>query len=157
MDIATPIEKVSIIVSKGSLDGIYPALIMANGARAEGIEANLFFTFFGLDAIHKERHEHIKIATVGNPGLHLMTLFGGLPGVSSVMTHYMSRKMEDLDIPSIPEFIEMIADTGAGLYACKASVDLFGLEKNDFIPQVQDIITVGEFYEKAAGGQIIFT
>ena len=65
--------------------------------------------------------------------------------------------MEKLDIPPIPEFIEMIADTGAGLYACKASVDLFGLEKNDFIEQVQDIITVGEFYEKAAGGEIIFT
>ena len=82
---------------------------------------------------------------------------GALPGVSSVMTRYMNHKIEELDIPSIPEFIEMIADTGAGLYACKASVDLFGLEKNDFIPQIQDIITVGEFYEIAAGGQIIFT
>ena len=143
------IEKVSIIISKGSLDGVYPGLIMANGARAEGIEANLFFTFFGLDAIHKARHEHIKIATVGNPGLHLSTWLGGVPGMSS--------KMEKLDIPSIPEFVDMIADTGAGLYACKASVDLFGLTKEDFIPQVQDIITVGEFYEKAAGGQIIFT
>ena len=151
------IEKVSIIISKGSLEGIYPGLIMANGARAEGIEANLFFTFFGLDAILKARHDHIKVATVGNPGLHLATWLGGLPGVSSVMTHYMNNKMEDLDIPSIPEFIEMIADTGAGLFACKASVDLFGLEKNDFIAQVQDIITVGEFYDQAAGGQIIFT
>jgi peroxiredoxin family protein len=154
---APPIEKLSLIISKGSLDGIYPGLIMASGARAEGIEANLFFTFFGLDAIHKARHEHIKIATVGNPGLHLATMLGGLPGVSSVMTHYMSRKMEGLDIPSIPEFIEMIADSGAGLYACKASVDLFGLEKNDFVPQVRDIITVGEFYAMAAGGEIIFT
>ena len=151
------IEKVSIIISKGSLEGVYPGLIMANGARAEGIEANLFFTFFGLDAIHKARHDHIKMATVGNPGLHLATWLGGFPGMSGVMTHYMNNKMEKLDIPSIPEFIEMIADTGAGLYACKASVDLFGLEKNDFIPQVQDIITVGEFYDKAAGGQIIFT
>ena len=152
-----PIEKVSIIISKGSLEGIYPGLIMANGARAEGMEANLFFTFFGLDAIHKERHDHIKLATVGNPGLHLPTMLGGLPGVSTVMTQYMNRKMEQLDIPSIPEFVEMIADTGAGMYACQASVDLFGLEKNDFIEQVQDIITVGEFYEMAAGGQIIFT
>jgi peroxiredoxin family protein len=151
------IEKVSIIISEGSLDGVYPGLIMANGARAEGIEANLFFTFFGLDAIHKARHDHIKLATVGNPGLHFATMLGGLPGVSSVMTHYMNHKMASLDIPSIPEFIEMIADTGTGLYACKASVDLFGLEKNDFIPQVNDIITVGEFYELAAGGQIIFT
>ena len=151
------IEKVSIIISKGSLDGVYPGLIMANGARAEGIEANLFFTFFGLDAIHKARHDHIKMATVGNPGLHVPTMLGGLPGVSAVMTKYMTHKMEELDIPSIPEFVEMIADTGAGLYACKASVDLFGLEKNDFIPQVNDIITVGEFYEIADGGQIIFT
>ncbi|HET9442535.1 MAG TPA: DsrE/DsrF/DrsH-like family protein, partial [Acidimicrobiales bacterium] len=111
----------------------------------------------GLDVIHKARHEHIKLATVGNPGLHVPTMLGGLPGVSLVMTRYMSHKMEELDIPSIPEFVEMIADTGAGLYACKASVDLFGMEKNDFIPQVQDIITVGEFYAIAAGGQIIFT
>jgi peroxiredoxin family protein len=151
------IEKVSIIISKGSLEGVYPGLIMANGARAEGIDANLFFTFFGLDVIHRERHDHIKLSTVGNPGLHLMTMAGGLPGVSTVMTHYMNHKMEKLDIPSIPEFVEMIADTGAGMYACLASVDLFGLAKEDFIPQVQDIITVGDFYEIAAGGQIIFT
>jgi len=152
-----PIKKVSIIVSKGSLLDVYPGLIMANGARAEGIEANLFFTFFGLDAIHKARHEHLKVATVGNPGLHVATMLGGIPGMSAVMTHYLTGKMEKLDIPSVPEFLEMIADTGCGLYACKASVDLFGLEKNDFIPQVQDIITVGEFYAIAAGGQIIFT
>jgi len=151
------ISKVSIIISKGSLEGIYPGLIMANGARAEGIDANLFFTFFGLDAIHTKRWEHIKVATVGNPGLHVATLAGGLPGVSSVMTHYMERKMDKLDIPPIPEFIEMIADTGAGLYGCKASCDLFGITKDDLVDQVKDIITVGEFYELAAGGQIIFT
>src|SRR5215472_18107494 len=115
---ATPrIEKVSIVISKGSLDGIYPGLIMANGARAEGIDADLFFTFFGLDAIHRDHHDHIKIATVGNPGLHLATWLGGVPGVSSVMTHYLASKMEKLDIPSIAEFVEMIADTGAKLYA----------------------------------------
>jgi peroxiredoxin family protein len=152
-----PITKLSINLSPGSHEGVNPGLIIANGARAEGIDANLFFTFFGLDAIHRERHEHIKLATVGNPGLHLPTMAGGLPGVSSMMTHYMNHKMEKLDIPSIPEFIEMIADTGAGLYACKASVDLFGLQKNDFVDQVEDIITVGEFYENAAGGHIIFT
>src|SRR3974390_2130164 len=87
-----PIEKVSIIISKGSLEGIYPGLIMANGARAEGIEANVFFTFFGLDAIHKKRHEHIKVATVGNPGLHLATWLGGFPGISSVLAHYMEHQ-----------------------------------------------------------------
>jgi peroxiredoxin family protein len=110
-----------------------------------------------MDAIHKARHEHIKLATVGNPGLHVPTMLGGIPGVSAAMTKYMNHKMEELDIPSIPEFVEMIADTGAGLYACQASVDLFGLGKDDFIEQVADVITVGEFYEMAAGGQIIFT
>lgn len=154
---AGTIEKVSIVISKGSLEGIYPGLIMANGARAEGIDVNLFFTFFGLDAIHRAHHEHIKVATVGNPGLHLATMVGGLPGMSSVMTHYLDRKMAHLDIPSVPEFIEMIADSGAGLYGCKASVDLFGLEKDDLITQVKDIITVGEFYGLSVGGQIIFT
>jgi peroxiredoxin family protein len=151
------IEKVSIIISKGSLDGIYPGLIMANGARAEGIEANLFFTFFGLDAVHRKRIEHIKVATVGNPGMHMATLVGALPGMSALATHMMEKKMDSLDIPPIDEFIEMIGDTGAGMYACKASVDMFGLDKDDFVDQIQDIITVGEFYENAAGGEIIFT
>ncbi len=83
---AEPIEKVSIIVSKGSFDGIYPPLIMANGARMEGIEANIFFTFFGLDAINKARNEHVKVASVGNPGLHLATWVGGVPGMSAMVT-----------------------------------------------------------------------
>ena len=151
------IDKVSIVVSKGSLEGIYPALIMANGARAEGIEANLFFTFFGLDAVHRERVDHIKVATVGNPGLHMATLVGALPGMSALATHMMEKKMSTLDIPPIPEFIEMISDSGAGLYGCLASCDLFGISKDDLIEQVQGIITVGEFYTLAAGGQIIFT
>jgi peroxiredoxin family protein len=130
---------------------------MANGARAEGIEANLFFTFFGLDAIHKKRIEHVKVATVGNPGMHIPSLLGVLPGMSALATHFMSKKMDELDIPPIDEFIEMIGDTGAGMYACKASVDMFGLDESDFVDQVKEIITVGEFYDIAAGGQIIFT
>jgi peroxiredoxin family protein len=154
---ADPIEKVSIIISQGSLEGIYPGLIMANGARAEGIDVNVFFTFFGLDAIHRGRQGHVKVATVGNPGLHVPTWLGALPGMSALMTRYMAHKIDELDIPSIPEFVQMIADTGAGLYACKASVDLFGFSADDFVSCVKDVITVGEFYEMAAGGQIVFT
>lgn len=154
---AASVEKVSIIVSKGSLESVYPGLIMANGARAEGIEANLFFTFFGLDAITKKRYARIKVASVGNPGLHLPTLLGMIPGLSWALTKYFDYKMKKLDIPPIPEFIGMISDTGAGLFGCKASADLFGLTKDDLIDQVKDIITVGEFYEMAAGGEIVFT
>jgi peroxiredoxin family protein len=151
------IEKVSIVISKGSLEGIYPGLIMANGARMEGIEADLFFTFFGLDAIRQDRFETIKVATVGNPGLHMPTLIGAIPGFSWLVTKMMKRQMEKIDIPPIPEFIELVADSGARLYACKATVDMFGLTMEDFVPQVEEIISVGEFYEKAAGGQIVFT
>ena len=151
------IEKVAIVVSKGSLEGIYPGLIMANGARMEGIEADVFFTFFGLDAIRKDRYEKIKVATVGNPGMHMATWIGAIPGFSALATRMMKRQMEKIDIPPIPEFIELVADSGVRLYACKATVDMFGLTMEDFVPQVEEIISVGEFYGKAAGGQIVFT
>ncbi len=72
------------------------------------------------------------------------------------MTHSLKQKMGRLDIPPIPEFIEIISDTEAGRYGCKASVDLFELSRDDLIDQVTDIITVGEFYAMAPGGQIIF-
>ncbi len=151
------IKKVSIVVSKGGLDGVYPGLIMANGARMDGIEANLFFTFFGLDAVIKKRMGRIKIATVGNPGLHMPSLIGILPGMSALATSMMLRTMDKLDIPPVPEFIEMIADAGCKLYACKATVDMFKLKKKDFCPQVDSIINVSKFYEISAGGEIIFT
>ncbi len=150
-------EKVSIIVSKGSLEGVYPGLIMANGARMEGMEANIFFTFFGLDAINKSKQDRVKVATVGNPGLHMATWAGAIPGVSALVTRKLAGEMEKLDFPPIPEFLQMISESGAGLYGCKASVDLFGLSEDDFIPEVKEVITVGEFYGLADGGQIIFT
>jgi peroxiredoxin family protein len=159
VELAEPktIEKIAIVVSKGSLEGIYPGLIMANGARMEGIDADLFFTFFGLDAIRKDRQGRIKVATVGNPGLHMPTFLGALPGMSALATRMMQRQMEKLDIPPIAEFVELVADSGSGIYACKASVDMFGLTESDFVPQLTAVATVGEFYALAAGGQIVFT
>jgi peroxiredoxin family protein len=160
---ADPIEKVSIVVSKGSLEGVYPGLIMANGARMEGIEATLFFTFFGLDAIIDKRMDGLGVATVGNPamrmpgGIKMPTFLGAIPGMSRFATTMMKKEMEVLDIPPVREFIEMISDAGGEIYACKATVDMFHLNKDDFCPQMNEIISVGEFYEKSAGAQIIFT
>jgi len=151
------IKKVSIVISKGSLEGVYPGLIMGNGARMDGIEANLFFTFFGLEAIITKKMNKIKVATVGNPGMHMPTMLGMLPGMSAFATGMMKKQMDKLDIPPIPEFIEMVHDAGAKLYACKATVEMFGLKKEDFCPQTEGIINVGKFYEISAGGQIIFT
>ena len=152
-----PIERVSIIVSHGSLEGVYPGLIMANGARMEGIEASLFFTFFGLDAIISKRMHNLKVATVGNPAMHMPTVLGAIPGMSAFATSMMKKEMEKLDIPPVGEFLTMIHDAGGEIYACKASVDMFHLKSNDFCPELDGVISVGQFYEKAAGGQIIFT
>ncbi len=154
---AQPIERVSIIVSRGSLEGVYPGLIMANGARMEGIEASLFFTFFGLDAIIRKRMASLKVATVGNPAMHMPTLLGAIPGMSAFATGMMKKEIEKLDIPPVPEFLTMIHDAGCEIYACKASVDMFHLKREDFCAEMDDIISVGQFYEKSAGAQIIFT
>src|ERR1051326_6614091 len=157
------IEKVSIIVSRGSLEGVYPGLIMANGARMEGIEANLFFTFFGLYAVLKKYQDAIRVSTVGNPamrvpnakGFPLPSLLGVLPGMSAFATHRMKKEMEQLDIPPVSEFVQMISDAGAHVYACKATVDMFHLGPDDFVPAMERVLTVGDFYELSAGGQII--
>lgn len=162
---AQPITRVSIIVSRGTLEGVYPALIMANGARMEGIEASLFFTFFGLHAIMEKTMDHLRVATVGNPamrvpdakGFPIPTILGAIPGMSAIATSMMRKEMEKLDIPPVREFLQMIKDAGGELYACKATVEMFHLKKDDFFKEVNDVISVGQFYEKAAGGQIIFT
>jgi peroxiredoxin family protein len=131
-----PVERVSIIVSRGSLEGVYPGLIMANGARMEGIEASLFFTFFGLDAISNKRLDHLKVATVGNPAMHIPTFLGALPGMSAFATHMMKKEIEKLNIPPVREFLQIIHDAGGEIYGCKASVDMFHLKKEDFTPRV---------------------
>lgn len=160
---AEQIEKVSIIISRGSLEGVYPGLIMANGARMEGIEATLFFTFFGLDAIIENRMDKLSVATVGNSamrmpgGLKMPTILGAIPGMSAFATHMMKKEMDKIDIPPVREFIEMISDAGGEIYACKATVDMFHLTEKDFCTQTNEIITVGDFYEKSAGASIIFT
>ncbi len=164
------IKKVSIIVAHGSLEGVYPGLIMANGARMEGIEANLFFTFFGLNALLKKMVKKLRVSTVGNTALNMAmpmlkmpitmpfpTLLGILPGVSNFATHLMKNEMENLDIPPVDEFLEMISDAGGNIYACKLAMDMFKLQKEDLVDQVGGVLTVGEFYDNAAGGPILFT
>ncbi|MCS7090319.1 MAG: DsrE/DsrF/DrsH-like family protein [Verrucomicrobiota bacterium] len=164
-DVAQRPRKVSIIVSRGTLDGVYPGLILANGARLEGIEANLFFTFFGLYAVLKRFQDKLRIATVGNPALRvphakgfpLPTLLGAVPGMSALATAIMKKEMEKLDIPPVSEFLQMIHDAGGHIFACKATVDMFHLQPDDFCPEVEKVLTVGEFYERSVGAQIIFT
>ena len=157
------IKKVSVICAKGSLEDVYAALVMTNGARMEGIEANIFFTFFGLDAITKRKMNKLHTATVGNPamempgGLPFPTLMGMLPGVEAGVSAMMRKEMDKLDIPGVEEFLDMIKAAGGKIYGCKLAYDMFKLKEKDMYDDLDGVITIGEFYEKAGGGQIIFT
>jgi len=160
-----PIQKVCIICAKGSIEDVYASLVMANGAVMEGIETRLFFTFFGLDAITKSTMKKLHTAVVGNPamrmpgGLPFPTLMGVIPGVEAGVSAMMRSQMEALDIPTVPEFLEMITAGGGEIYACKLAMDMFKLTIKDLSEEVSKVLTIGEFYERADGDrtQIIFT
>lgn len=155
-----PLKKVLIICSKGTLEDVYAGLIMANGALMEGMEASMFFTFFGLDAITKTKQDHLHTATVGNPAFmnKLPTMVGGLPGFEAMASFMMRKEMDKLDIPPVSEFMEMIVAGGGKLYGCQLAVEMFKLNREDFIDDLEDIITVGDMYALAEGDatQIIF-
>jgi peroxiredoxin family protein len=151
-----PIEHLSIIVSKGTLDMAYPGLIMANAARMTGIDATLFFTFWGLDVITENRIDHLHVPTVGNPSMHIPTMLGGLPGMESIASELMKKQMEKLDIPPVREMIEILSDSGARLFACQMAMDMFKRTKEDLVPQVQGVITAMDFFEESAGAQVLF-
>lgn len=143
------VSKMMLILSKATIDNVYACFILANGARMEGIEAEIFFTFFGLEAVQKKKLNHLKVATVGNPAMHIPTMLGGLPGMESIATNMMKKEMEKLDIPPIDEFLEMLTASGVKLWGCKLAMDMFHLEREDLIDDLDGILTVGDFYKRA--------
>jgi len=145
------VKKVCIIVSKSTLDNVYAAFILANGARMEGIDAEMFFTFFGLEAINKSKLNDLHVATVGNPAMHIPTLLGGLPGMESFATNMMKKEMEKLDIPPIDEFLEILVASGVKIWGCKLAMDMFHLKREDLIDDMDGVLTVGDFYNRAHG------
>ena len=151
-----PIEHLAIICSKGTLDMAYPGLILANAARMSGLDATLFFTFWGLDIITKKTVDHLHVATVGNPSMGMPTLLGGVPGMESFATRMMKKEMAKLDIPPVREMLETLADSGAHLYGCRMAMDMFKRTREDLVPQVEDVISAMDFFDKAAGAQVLF-
>jgi len=145
------IKKMMIILSKGTLENVYAAFVLANGARMEGIEAEMFFTFFGLEAIHTKKLEKLHVATVGNPAMHIPTMLGGLPGMEALATSMMKKEMEKIDMPDVPEFLEILSASGVKMWACKLAMDMFHYKKEELYEGVEEIITVGDFYKKSEG------
>lgn len=153
-----PIKKMMLILSKATIDNVYACFILANGARMEGIESEIFFTFFGLEAITKKKLENLHVATVGNPGMHIPTMLGGLPGMEALATKMMKAEMEKLDIPPVGEFLEILSASGTKLWACKLAMDMFHLDENKLIDDLDGVLTVGDFYTRAQGDstQLLF-
>jgi peroxiredoxin family protein len=160
-----PIKKVNIICAKGAIEDVYATLVMGNGAVMEGIETNIFFTFFGLDAIVKKRMDKLHTGVVGNPALRLPggarmpSLLGIIPGMEAFTSWMMMGEMAKLDIPPVSEFMDLITAGGGKIYACKLAMDMFKFKAEDLSEHVSGILTIGEFYAHAAGegSQIIFT
>lgn len=157
MNARTARRKVAIICSKGGLDEVYPALILANAARMADIDAFIFFTFYGLDAISEKKVDHLHVNMAGNPTSPIPTILAGLPGMESFAAKMMKKRMDKLDLPSVREFMELLDDAGAELYACELAMTMMGIEEEDLLPQVRAVITAGDFYDLSDGGQIIFT
>lgn len=152
------LNKMMVIVSKATLQDVYAGFILANGARMEGIESEIFFTFFGLEAIQKKKMNKLHTATVGNPGMHMPTIIGSIPGIEAFASKMMKSKMEELDIPPVDEFLEILTASGCKLWACKLAMDMFKLKESDLINDLDGVLTVGDFYMRAneANTQIIF-
>lgn len=149
-------RKLSIICSKGNLDMAYPGLILANAAWMLGIEANIFFTFWGMDIISKDKVDHLKVTPVGNTAMHMPQAIGWLPGMADMATVMMKKEMTKLDVPPVHEFLGMVHDAGCGIYACRMAADMMHLTKEDLVEEVDDILGAMEFLELADGAQLLF-
>ena len=156
-------RKLTFICSKGNLDMAYPALIMANGALTEGVDVDIFFTFWGMDMINKETVDKLQFTMLGNTAMHmpgsskhLPQGLAGLPGMTAFATHMLKKQISEQHVPEVREFLKLLSDMGARLWACKMSVDMADLKKEDLLDEVEDIINVNEFIELTDGAQVIF-
>ncbi len=163
-DVEAPARKIAFIASKGNLDMAYPALIMANAALGEGIETHIFFTFWGFDLVTERTMDDLKFTMLGNTAMHLpqapsMPLWSGMgaiPGMTKVTTNMMKKQLDDLEIPSVREMLDIIVASGGRLWGCKLTFDMNGLTEADLYDGVEDVISATDFIELSEGAQVIF-
>jgi peroxiredoxin family protein len=149
-------RKLAIINSKGSLDMAYPGLVVANAARMIGIDVVMFFTFWGMDIITKKKQTSLKISPIGNTSMGMPNIVSVLPGVTAMATYMMKKEIDRIDAPPVDEFLEMVHDAGAEIYACQMSVDMMKLSEEDFVDEVDGVVNAMDFLEMAEGAQIMF-
>lgn len=130
-----------------------PGLVLANAVLLEGIEVNLFFTFWGLDMITEKWMDRLKATPVGNTAMHMPQAIGPIPGMATKM---MKKEIAKLGFPVVSEFLDTLVDSGANLWACQMSTDMMKIEPEDLYDGVDGIIGASEFMEMSEGAQIIF-
>lgn len=149
-------RKMAVICAKGGLDECYPALILANAARMSGIEATIFFTFYGLEVITDSRVDHLHVNMAGNPTSPMPTMIAGLPGMENLAAKMMGKKMAKLDMPSVREMLATLHAAGCKLYACELAMRMFDRTEDDLVEHVDAVITATDFYDMTPGAQIVY-
>jgi peroxiredoxin family protein len=132
-------RRLALVASKGTLDGAYPPLILATTAASLGWEVGIFFTFYGLDILHRKKHKRLKVPPLGNPAMPVSVpnLVGALPGMTTVATAMMRRWMKRARLPDIATFLHMARESGVRLYACSTTMGVMGIAREDLIPDVE--------------------
>ncbi|WP_231186988.1 DsrE/DsrF/DrsH-like family protein [Haladaptatus sp. DYF46] len=125
-------KKMTIIATKGTLDMAYPPLILASTAAAFGWDVVVFHTFWGLDILHEEKSKNLKLSAVGNPSMPMPNAMAALPGMDSMATRMMNRKIEENGTATIEELIDVSLDTGVELQACQMTMDLMDYDEAEF-------------------------
>ena len=148
-------KRIALVASKGTLDQAYPPLILASTAVSLGWEAGIYFTFYGLDILHVERFEKLKVASLANPAgpIHLPNLLGAIPGATAAATKVMRKWMDDARMPTVPEFIEMTQQLGVKFFACATTMGVMGVTEADLIPGA-DIAGAAAFLDYAADADV---
>jgi peroxiredoxin family protein len=148
-------RRIALVASKGTLDGAYPPLILATTAASLGWEAGIYFTFFGLDILHKKRFEKLKVASLANPAgpVQLPNLLGALPGATAAATAMMKKWMSDAAMPTVPEFLGMAQELGVRFFACSTTMGVMGVEEDDLIKGA-DIAGAAAFLDYASEADV---
>lgn len=140
MENANNREMCTFICSRDTLDGAYPALILAINARRLGMDATVFYTFMGINVIRKGGSAKCKFIPPGT--------MGAIPGMSAVATRMMRKQIEEAGIPSVDELMEVAQLEGVKFVACRMTIDMMGLREDDFMEGVE--IQAAEDYLKHA-------
>jgi peroxiredoxin family protein len=133
-------KRMSIIVTKGTLDWAYPPFILSTTAAAMGLDVTLFFTFYGLPLLLKNLD--LKLSPLGNPamkmpmmGMHMgmPNLASMIPGVDAAASKMMKNLMKKKGVASIEELRSLALESGVRMIACQMTMDLFEYTLADMI------------------------